>query len=67
MIGVPSARRPMTSVLTAPSVLALGPIEPSAGITACLCGTVTFAPQKPSAASPRTATSTCPGGTGSGR
>ena len=37
------------------------------GITACLCGTVTFAPRKPSAASPFTATSTCPGATGSGR
>ena len=45
---------------------AIGVSSSRNGMTACLCGTVTFAPANPSAANPRTASPTRSGGTGSG-
>ena len=45
------------------SVFTDGSSEPISFATAALCGVVTFAPAKPSAASPRTASTRCSGGT----
>ncbi len=46
---------PNTSVLTAPAARASGDSSSHSAAAASLCGSVTFAPALPSAASPRTA------------
>ena len=59
----PSAK---TSVLTEPAAAATGSSSSQYASTSCLCGIVTFAPAKPAARSPRTASPRSSGGVGSG-
>ena len=55
-----------TSVLTEPAAAAISSSSSQSASTACLCGIVTFAPAKPAARSPRTASPRSSGGVGSG-
>jgi hypothetical protein len=68
----PSVLSPMmrpsrnTSVFTAPARWAKSLRSSHSANAASLCGSVTLAPAKPAAITPRTAASKCSGGTGSG-